>query len=213
MISGRFLHYARPYRAGFAAGIVLLLATNALALSLPWLLREAIRAMERRAELRVVAGLALAMMAIALVQALVRTFSRLAILGNSRKIAFDIREAFFERLQRLDARYYDTHRTGDIMSRGVNDIQLVQSFFGPGLMNLANTTIVYSATLVLLLRLSVPLTLISLSVFPVLFFAVNRLSRRVYDGGLSVRLSFTIFLASSTIEVTRVPARRDGAAP
>ena len=187
MISPRFRQLARPYRRTYAVGFVMLLASNALALSLPWLLREAIRAMERRAELRVVAGLALAMMVIAVAQGVVRTGSRMTVLGNSRKIASDLRTQFFGQLQRLDASYYDTHRTGDIMSRGVNDIQLVQSFYGPGVMNLVNTTIIYSATLVLLLRISVPLTLVSLALFPLLFFAVNRLSRRVYTRSKAVQ--------------------------
>ena len=187
MISRRFWQLTSPYRRVYVAGFVLLLASNALALSLPWLLREAIRAMERRAELRVVAGLALTMMIVALAQAAVRTGSRMAALGNSRKIACDLRNAFFEQLQRLDATYYDTHRTGDIMSRGVNDIQLVQSFYGPGVMNLVNTAIIYCATLVLLLRISVPLTLVSLSLFPLLFFVVNRLSRRVYARSKAVQ--------------------------
>ena len=95
----------------------------------------------------------------------------MAVLGNSRKIASDLRNQFFGQLQRLDASYYDTHRTGDIMSRGVNDIQLVQSFYGPGVMNLVNTAIIYSATLVLLLRISVPLTIVSVMCFLSLFFA------------------------------------------
>jgi ATP-binding cassette subfamily B protein len=187
MISRRFWQLTNPYRRTYVVGFVLLLATNALALSLPWLLREAIRAMERAAELRVVAGLALTMMAVALLQAIARTGSRMAVLGNSRRIACDLRNAFFAQLQRLDATYYDTHRTGDIMSRGVNDIQLVQSFYGPGVMNLVNTAIIYSATLILLLRISVTLTLVSLVLFPVLFFVVNRLSRRVYARSKAVQ--------------------------
>ena len=176
----RWLALARPHARSFALGFALLLVTNALALALPWLLREAIRVMQRGESLRQVAWLAVGMIALASGQAVVRTGSRLAILNSSRRIAFDLREAFFAQLQRLDAAYYDTHRTGDIMSRGVNDIQLVQSFFGPGVMNLLNTAIVYVATLVLLLTISVPLTLVSLAVFPVLFLIVNRLSRRVF---------------------------------
>jgi len=187
MISPRFLQFARPYLPAYLLGLLLLLVTNGLALSIPWLLRDAIRAMERGAELSVVAGFALTMMGVALAQAIARTASRLAVLGNSRRIAFDVRNAFFGQLQRLDASYYDTHRTGDIMSRGVNDTQLIQSFYGPGVMNLLNTSIVYTATLILLLRISVPLTLVSLVLFPLLFFLVNRLSRRVYSRSKAVQ--------------------------
>jgi ATP-binding cassette subfamily B protein len=143
--------------------------------------------MERGAELAVVAGFAGAMAGVALVQAVIRTLSRLTILGNSRRIAYDVRNVFFGQLQRLDATWYDTHRTGDIMSRGVNDIRLIQAFFGPGVLNLLNTTIVYAATVVLLLRIDLQLTVVSLVLFPVLFFVVNRLSRRVYARSLAVQ--------------------------
>jgi ATP-binding cassette subfamily B protein len=187
MISPRFLQFARPYLPAYLLGLLLLLVTNGLALSIPWLLRDAIRAMERGADLSVVAGFALTMMGVALAQAIARTASRLAVLGNSRRIASDVRNAFFGQLQRLDASYYDTHRTGDIMSRGVNDTQLIQSFYGPGVMNLLNTSIIYTATLILLLRISVPLTLVSLVLFPLLFFLVNRLSRRVYSRSKAVQ--------------------------
>jgi len=183
----RFAHYARPYLRTYLVGLVLLLVTNGLALWIPWLLRDAIEAIEREKGLSTVAGLAAAMAGVALLQAVVRTLSRLAILGNSRKIVFDVRNDFFAHLQRLSAPYYDTHRTGDIMSRGVNDIQLLQSFYGPGVLNLLNTTIIYAATMVLLWRIDPSLTLVALAIYPPLFFAVNRLSRRVYGRSLAVQ--------------------------
>jgi ATP-binding cassette subfamily B protein len=127
------------------------------------------------------------MIGVALLQAVIRTLSRLAILGNSRKIVYDIRNAFFEQLQRLSAGYYDANRTGDIMSRGVNDMQLVQAFYGPGVMNLLNTAIVYTATLTIMLGIDVRLTLIALMLYPPLFFVINRLSRRVYARSLAVQ--------------------------
>jgi ATP-binding cassette subfamily B protein len=183
----RFWQFARPYLPRYAVGLSLLLATNALALWIPWLLRDAINALERGVELRVLAGFALLMSGVALVQAVTRSCSRLAILGNSRRIVYDLRNAFFAHLLRLGASYYDPHRTGDIMSRGVNDIQLIQSFFGPGVLNLLNTTIAYTATVVLLVRIDVKLTVIALSVVPFLFFGVNRLSRRVYARSIAVQ--------------------------
>jgi ATP-binding cassette subfamily B protein len=183
----RYWSFARPYLPAYVAGLVLLVLTNALSLWIPWLLRDAIHAMEVGVELRVIAGFAAAMVGVALLQALVRTLSRWAILGNSRRIVFDVRRRFFAQLQRLGASYYDRNRTGDIMSRGVNDIQLVQSFFGPGVMNLLNTTIVYVAVVTLLVRLDPLLTLVSVLLYPPLFLAVNRLSRRVFSISLAVQ--------------------------
>jgi len=183
----RFLFFARPYLPGYLGGLVLLLLTNGLALWIPWLLRDAIRAMERQADLRVVTGIAASIAGVAVLQALARTASRWTILGSSRRIVCDIRNYFFAQLQRLGASFYDNHRTGDVMSRGVNDVQLLQSFYGPGVLNLLNTAIVYVATVVLLFRIDVRLTVVSLCVYPPLLFAVNRMSRRVYARSLAVQ--------------------------
>ena len=179
--------WIRPYRARCALGLFWLLATNALSLGIPWLLRAAVHALEAGTTARVLAGYALGIAALALVQAVTRTLSRLAILGASRLAAYDVREAFFAKLLTLDAPFYDGQRTGDIMSRAVNDLQLLQSFYGPGLMNALNTTIVYVAVLAVMVSLDAPLTVVALALFPALYFGVNRLSRRVYAHSLAVQ--------------------------
>lgn len=186
-IRRRFAQLGRPYLGRYLLGALLLIATNALGLWIPWLLRDAIRALESAAAPAVVGRYALLMVAVALVQAVIRTYSRLALLGASRHIAFDVRNRFFAHLQRLGPSYFDRQRTGDIMSRGINDIQLLQSSFGPGALNLFNTVIVYVAVLVLLLRIDLQLTLWSMLTYPLLFAIVNRVSRRVYSLSLEVQ--------------------------
>lgn len=183
----RFWAWARPYRRTYVRGLAWLVGTNALALSIPWLLRSAIGSLQRNEGGRRVAAYAAGMAALALAQAWVRTRSRLAILGSSRRIAYDVREAFMAKLLSLDAPFYDRQRVGDIMSRGVNDLRLLQSFYGPGLMNALNTAIVYVFALAVMLRLDATLTLAALALFPLLYVAVNRLSRRVYARSLAVQ--------------------------
>jgi ATP-binding cassette subfamily B protein len=183
----RFEFWARPYRRSYAAGLLWLIATNALALGIPWLLRGAVHDLTAGTTASRLAAWAGGMIGLALAQAWVRTFSRLLILGASRRIAFDVREAFFAKLLALDATFYDRQRTGDLMSRGVNDLQLLQSFYGPGLLNALNTAIVYVGVLALMLALDVPLTLVALALFPLLYWAVNRLSKKVYARSLGVQ--------------------------
>ncbi len=186
-VSSRFWEFARPYKRPYALGLLLLLVTNGLSLWIPWLLRDAIEQLQAGAPLSNVAWLAFAMAGIAVLQACTRTASRLTILGNSRKIAHDVRRRFFLHLVRLDATFYDVNRTGDVMSRGVNDVRLVQAFFGPAVLNLLNTTIVYIGAVALLLRIDPLLTVVSLTIYPPLMLAVNRASRRVYARSLAVQ--------------------------
>lgn len=183
----RFRFWTRPYGRSYVAGLAWLVATNILALGIPWLLRGAVHDLTVGTNVRRLAAFAGGMIGLAIVQAWARTVSRLLILGASRKIAFDVREAFFAKLLSLDAAFYDRQRTGDLMSRGVNDLQLLQAFYGPGLLNALNTAIVYVGVLCVMLTLDVPLTLVALFWFPVLYFCVNRLSKRVYARSLAVQ--------------------------
>ena len=174
--------------AALRAGLGWLLATNALALGIPWLLRGAVHALEAGTT-----GARLAAYAARDRRAGPRCRrSR----GPSRAWRSSARRGTppttsARRSSRssstLDAPFYDTQRTGDIMSRGVNDLQLLQSFYGPGLMNALNTAIVYVGVLAVMLSLDAALTLVALALFPLLYFAVNRLSRRVYARSLAVQ--------------------------
>jgi ATP-binding cassette subfamily B protein len=183
----RFWFWAKPYRRSYAAGLFWLVVTNVLALGIPWLLRGAIHELTIGTSARRLALFAGGMIGLAVVQAWVRTISRLWILGASRKIAFDAREAFFAKLLALDATFYDRQRTGDLMSRGVSDLSLLQSFYGPGLMNALNTAIVYLGVLCVMLKLDIPLTLVALCWFPLLYWCVNRMSKKVYARSLAVQ--------------------------
>lgn len=183
----RFWYWAKPYRRSYIGGLIWLIVTNVLALGIPWLLRGAIHDLTVGTNARRLALFAGGMIGLALGQAWVRTISRLLILGASRKIALDVREAFFAKLLELDATFYDRQRTGDLMSRGVNDLTLLQAFYGPGLLNALNTGIVYLGVLCVMLRLDVPLTLVALCWFPLLYWSVNRLSKKVYARSLAVQ--------------------------
>ncbi|MBD3868689.1 MAG: hypothetical protein IFK94_11240, partial [Acidobacteria bacterium] len=175
------------YRGRYATGFVLLLVTNGLNLTIPWLLREAIDRLEAGTEPSIIGWIVLGMVLAAVLQMGTRTLSRLMILGASRRIVFDVRNRFFSQLQRLSASFYDVRRTGDLMSRGINDLQLIRSLYGPAMLNALNTTIAYIATVTILLNINVRLTLISFSIYPVLLYCVRRVSRVVYGRSREVQ--------------------------
>lgn len=179
--AGLIRHFLWRYRGRIAAGVLLLALTNSLALWIPRLLKETIDAMGAGASLGVVTRYAAAIAALALGQSFVRTGSRLAILGMSRLVTFEIRNILFAHLQRLPLSFFRSRSTGDVVSRAINDVTLVRSFFGPGMMNLANTGMVYVGSVILMASMSPRLTIYALSVYPLFALAVNRMSRRVYS--------------------------------
>ena len=78
-----------------------------------------------------------------LARALVRYFSRTLVFNAAREIEYELRNDIFAHLQRLPQSFYFRWRTGDIMSRCVNDIGAVRMLLGVGLLNVVQTPILY----------------------------------------------------------------------
>ncbi|MFQ5767667.1 MAG: ABC transporter ATP-binding protein, partial [Acidobacteriota bacterium] len=87
---------------------------------------------------------------------------------------------FYAHLQRLPISFFARTTPGDLMSRAVNDMMSIRSFFGPALMNLVNTAVVYLTALSIMTWINPTLTLAALLPVPFLIVTVQKVSRRLY---------------------------------
>lgn len=159
--------YIKPYRRGYALGLLLVVATNAFAIALPRFLGEGIDALNTAgATESTVLRYASLVIGVALLSGAARYGMRELLNGMSRRVEMDLRDRFFAHLLELDASFYSRSRTGDIMSRATNDTQAVRQAVGPGVMYLVNTIATTAFGLVLMLRISPRLT--GLSLIPML---------------------------------------------
>ncbi|MFW6079505.1 MAG: ABC transporter transmembrane domain-containing protein, partial [Gemmatimonadota bacterium] len=136
------LPYLRPYRITHAAGLLLVVISNAFSIAGPELLGRAIDALERPdATVRMVLVYAGLVVLVALLGGAARYGMRELLNGLSRRVETDLRDDFFDHLLRLDASFYGGIRTGDLMSRATNDVQAVRQAVGPAVMYLVNTVV------------------------------------------------------------------------
>jgi ATP-binding cassette subfamily B protein len=162
----QLIEYALRYRRSFGLGLVCTALSTAMSLTAPWVLKYAVddlTAGVSMAKLRLYASLVLAL---ALVGGVFRFLMRRILVGISRHIEYDLRNAFFAHLQRLPPAYFHANRTGDLMSRATNDLNAVRMMIGPAVMYSANTLIVFVVALALMLRIDTKLTLIALIPLP-----------------------------------------------
>lgn len=89
----------------------------------------------------------------------------------SQHVAYDLRNAIYDRLQRLSFAYHDRQQTGEIMSRATQDVEGVRMFISMGLLRLIYVTILLGVVLVLMLRDNWRLALVSWSFLPVIGLA------------------------------------------
>ena len=176
------LPYVRPYAAGIAAGLALIVVTNAFGILVPDLIRQAIDALERPDVTRGrIARYALLIVAAAVLSGAGRFGMRQLLNAISRRIEADVRDVFFAHLIRLDAAFFAATRTGDLMSRATNDLQAVRQAIGPGVMYLANTIVGTAAALFFMVRYSPRLTAIALVPLALLPFVMQYFGRLIHE--------------------------------
>jgi ATP-binding cassette subfamily B protein len=169
----RLLPFLDRYRRQFATGLVCVVASTAIQLLSPWILKYAIDDLTTgvtRAKLAFYGGV---LLGVACVGAVFRYLMRLILIGASRDIEFDIRNAFFARLQEMPLGYYQARRTGDLMSRATNDLNAVRMMIGPAVMYSSNTILVFVVAIILMLSIDARLTMMALLPLPLVTVSVK----------------------------------------
>src|SRR3954471_19708943 len=90
--------YMRKYRGGLALGIGSLLLKDALAVSLPVVIKNGVDSLTHGFQIRVVLQLAVLLIGLSLLKGLFQYWMRVIIIGISRDIEYDLRNDLFGRL-------------------------------------------------------------------------------------------------------------------
>ena len=178
----RIRDYAWRYRRELALGFGALIATNVLALAIPWLLKLAVDSLEA-AEPEAVATarrLALTIAAAAAVMCVIRSLSRMWVFGAGRRVEYDLRNDLFAHLSRMSPAWFQKESVGDVMSRLVNDLAQVRLLLGPGLLNIVNTTVAYAVGITLMAIIDWRLTLMALIPYPLLMLWIRYFAGRLF---------------------------------
>ena len=169
----RLLPYVLRYRRRFAIGLTCVVITTAIQLVSPWVLKYAIDDITRGATRQKLALYAALLVGVASVGAVFRFLMRRILIGASRDIEYDVRNAFFARLQQMPLGYYQARRTGDLMSRATNDLNAVRMMIGPAVMYSTNTILMFVVAIGIMLSIDTRLTLIALLPLPLVSISVK----------------------------------------
>ena len=84
-------------------------------------------------------------------------------------VVLDIRERLFLQFQRLSTAFHERYTSGRVISRQTSDVEAIADLLGHGLINLITSGLLVAGIGVALLLLDLPLALVSLASFPILF--------------------------------------------
>jgi ATP-binding cassette subfamily B protein len=193
----RLWHYMRLNSRLYVLGILTTLAYAIVFVAFPFMMGSATNAVvayaqaaddvARSAASRDIALSCAAMVAIALARAGFRYFSRVELFNAAREVEYQIRNDLFAHLQRLPQSFYLKWRTGDLMSRCVNDLTAVRLMLGPGLLQLAQTPVLMALALSALFAKNHVMTGLMLVPYPLFFLIARGFGRRMHAANLAVQ--------------------------
>ncbi|MBE6088020.1 MAG: ABC transporter ATP-binding protein [Clostridium beijerinckii] len=100
------------------------------------------------------------------VNCLISWINGVIMLKVSQKLVFVIRAEFFEKMQRLPLKFYDTRSHGDTMSRITNDVDNISSTIAQTTTQLISSILTLVGSFMVMIVLNVPLTLVVLLCIP-----------------------------------------------
>jgi ATP-binding cassette subfamily B protein len=109
---------------------------------------------------------------LAIIRSIFMFFMRQTIIVMSRHIEFDQKNQVYAHYQKLDTEFYKTHSTGDLMNRMSEDVSRVRMYTGPSLMYLINLISIIGFCLFNMFTKDLRLSLYVLAPLPVLAITI-----------------------------------------
>ena len=126
----------------------------------------------------------------------------------------DLRGALYAHLQRLSLAFHDRQRVGDLLYRITADSFAVQTMIMNGVLPILSAVVLLAGMLIVLFPLDATLTLLALTVVPVLFALISGFNRKIIEIASDVRTTESrvyslVHWAMSSIKVVQAFARED----
>ncbi len=205
----RLLVYLGQETRFYVLGVLMLVLTNACTAGIPYLTKlifDVLGAEGGDSELvaRRVGVFVLAIVGLACGLAVFRTASRVLIFNGGRRVEYSLRNDVYRHLQGLGPSFFGRMPVGDLISRTTNDITAVRLLGGPGVLNLANTAIVYVAAVGPMLAISPGLTAWALAPLVLVFFSTRVVGPQIYHRSFAAQEELSALSALANESITGI---------
>jgi ATP-binding cassette subfamily B protein len=177
----RLWHYIAPYKGILAIGVVCVLVANVGRMLGPIVLRDAVDDLTTGITQSKLLWYGGAFVLITSVAGVFIFLQRRVIPSAARSFEYDLANDFYAHLQKLPLEFYQTARTGDLMSRAISDLAAARMIVGGALMYATNTLFAVALILPLMLQLNWRLTLFAFLPLPLVSLTTKIISKRIHE--------------------------------
>ncbi len=164
----------RPRRGLLAIGFVLMVCNKLAGFVLPYSSKFLIDNVVGRHQTGLLRPIVFAVLLATVIQG-VTSFSLTQLLSKAaQRLITELRQQVQAHVSRLPVTYYDSNKTGALVSRIMSDVEGVRNLLGTGLVDFVGGIVAAAIALVLLLRISVPLTLMAVGSLACFAIVLNK---------------------------------------
>ena len=175
------LSYLKPHKKTIFWGVCCLVVVDAIQMIVPKIIQHIIDFL--RLPGFTTSGIfkfALLIFILAIIMAALRFLWRLLLITNAYKIERKIRNEYYEHLQKLSIRFFQKHKTGDLMAYATNDLRAVRMLFGIGVVLAFDFVLITVASLALMSNIDWRLTIYVIIPLPIVTFIVIFFGRKLH---------------------------------
>lgn len=187
----RLAHYVRRNASDYIFGSITTLIYTGFFVAFPMLVGWCVQALAEGQPPEELARRCLFLFGVAFGRSAIRFFSRVRIFNAARNIEYQLRNDLFEHLQRLPQSFYFSWRTGDLMSRCVNDLTSVRLMLGMGLLSVVQTPLLLVGVLIAMFWLDPTLALLVLIPYPLFMLIMRFFSGQMHSSNLAVQVGLS----------------------
>ncbi|MGM9925817.1 MAG: ABC transporter ATP-binding protein [Bacillus sp. (in: firmicutes)] len=176
----RYLRWVKPYKWPILGAIIIGIIKFAIPLLIPLLMKyvlddiignESLTASDKQQHLLLIMGIMFVIFVV--LRPPIEYYRQYFAQWAGSKILFDIRNQLFTHLNKLSFKYYSNTRTGEVISRVINDVEQTKNFVITGLMNVWLDVATILIAIAIMFTMDVKLTFVSIVLFPLFVFSVR----------------------------------------
>ncbi len=184
----RLLSYIKPYRKYVIFAIILNISVAALPALGPLLIKIAIDEYIAKSDYQGLLNISLLLLATLIFQAAIQFFLTYYTQYLGQKTLYDLRTQLFRHTQKLALKFYDKTPIGRLVTRVTNDVESLGELFSSGIVAVFGDIFIVVWILAFMFFMDMSLSLVTLSVLPVLIYGTFLFRKKVRENYRDVRL-------------------------
>jgi ATP-binding cassette subfamily B protein/subfamily B ATP-binding cassette protein MsbA len=190
-LTRRLLVYMKPYTVRLVISLVLMIANSFAASAGPYLVGRAVDLGMENGDIEALRNTVLVYLVLAGIQ-WISIYLRVNIMARvGQSIIFDLRENLFAHLQALSLSFYSRYSVGRVITRVINDVSVLREFITWAMLAIARDLFTVIFIIIAMVLLNPQLSLVSLSVLPIMIWITVIFRKRARENYRRVRAAIS----------------------